>query len=180
MPMVDARLWPESRSTIWIACDSICRQLFISLACQLVEILEPGVFHITPGIEITDSHRCVHFKGGGRMCLYYLGCFTGNCFLPICPMLRKNAKKKVTCMAEFVNLVQPGDSVFIGLGVHMHEDEEAQTIKEMELFKQMSPLLMEKAKVHWLTTSSQHFASKSGRWMNWGEKKNEEDFGAWM
>eukprot|EP00241_Pyramimonas_parkeae_P009371 CAMPEP_0114262532 /NCGR_PEP_ID=MMETSP0058-20121206/21870_1 /TAXON_ID=36894 /ORGANISM="Pyramimonas parkeae, CCMP726" /LENGTH=130 /DNA_ID=CAMNT_0001378439 /DNA_START=156 /DNA_END=545 /DNA_ORIENTATION=+ len=86
-------------------------------------------------------------------------------------MLRKNAKKKVTCMAEFVNLVQPGDSVFIGLGVHMHEDEEAQTIKEMELFKQMSPLLMEKAKVHWLTTSSQHFASKSGRWMNWGEKK---------
>lgn len=29
-------------------------------------------------------------------------------------------------MAEFVNLVQPGDSVFIGLGVHMHEDEEAQ------------------------------------------------------
>lgn len=164
IPKLSASEWPRSRKTIWIVCDSTCRQLFVSISCQLQEILEPIIYPITPGVQLSSSHKCVHSVFGGRICFYFAGCFTGDCFLPMCPVLKRNVGKIYSCLEEVTSFVQRGDIVFIGLGVHIHENEGKKLKSELSLFKQYYPKLLDKVqRIFWLTSSAQHFASTSGR-----------------
>uniref|UniRef100_A0A7S0MSZ7 Trichome birefringence-like C-terminal domain-containing protein n=1 Tax=Pyramimonas obovata TaxID=1411642 RepID=A0A7S0MSZ7_9CHLO len=162
VPKVSAHAWPHSMHTVWIVCDSTCRQLFISLACQLQEVLFPHIYPVAPGIPLSPSHRCVHFHQGGRLCFYFAGCFSGNCYLPLCPVRR--AASKDTCLGELSSLLRAGDTLFIGLGVHLHEDEADKVAYELSLFKRFFKKNSHKVhRVFWLTSSAQHFATNSGR-----------------
>jgi len=68
--------WPPLNHTIWLVCDSLCWQTFISLLCTLEEIKNSN--SVIPLGNVNDvHHRCYGFQNSaGRICLCYLGCFS--------------------------------------------------------------------------------------------------------
>mmetsp|Transcript_39401 Transcript_39401/g.66156 ORF Transcript_39401/g.66156 Transcript_39401/m.66156 type:complete len:347 (+) Transcript_39401:298-1338(+) len=149
--------------TLWIAGDSLIQQLMVSLACQLESKLEALVFPVHPSVNATPHHYCVkgiRGSGIGRMCFYYLGCFTGQCFYPFCPAVNMNA----TCLEDLYTLVGPNDTIFVGLGVHIREKEQTTLRAELSHYHTLRPSLLRKTKhLFWLQTAAQHFSTGTGR-----------------
>ena len=151
--------WPLLNRTIWLVCDSLCWQTFISLLCTLEELIDSN--NITPLGDVDDvHHRCYGFQNSvGRICLYYLGCFSGKCFQPQCPI----SFERKTCIEEVADFVHPGDVIFMGIGSHIREDENEKAINELQLFKDVIGRFYG-IKIIWLSSPAQHFSAlKSGR-----------------
>jgi len=157
----DLERWPFPNNTVWFFCDSLCFHLVISLACQLQKITYPQKSAISNDYPLTRDRYCVDFVGGGRLCHFYQGCFSGKCFLPGCPV-RPEFRN---CLEEVTQLVHPRDVLFTGLTTHLPDDHKREVTSELNLFKQtfVNDFLKRQVRVVWMTTSAQHFRTASGR-----------------
>eukprot|EP00959_Pyramimonas_sp_CCMP1952_P004819 101117-Pyramimonas_sp.AAC.1 len=150
--------WPTDR-TVWLIGDSIYQQLLVSLACQLRSKIYQRV-PLSPQLEEGKGRQCLLLRGGGRLCHYFLGCFSGRCFMSGCP----TDGNYTNCLQEVLPLIGSKDIVITGLGVHIREDEAHVVSDELVIFEDMYTKLRRKgAIVFWADSSAQHFQTPSGR-----------------
>mmetsp|Transcript_38080 Transcript_38080/g.64006 ORF Transcript_38080/g.64006 Transcript_38080/m.64006 type:complete len:385 (-) Transcript_38080:1143-2297(-) len=182
VPMLDPLKWPRDK-TIWFVGDSVFHQIFRSIICQIADARAAGSYTISypygkkdGGVycfelfEHTFEGRWHSANASGKVCMYFAGCLSGSCFRAECPhRLSSTLPKRIarrqhkSCIFEISNLTRAADVVFIGLNAHFREDEAAQVMLDLELFKEYANSVSSRTVVHWLSTTAQHFPSKTCR-----------------
>jgi hypothetical protein len=125
-----------------------------------------------------QSQADILAKTTGKVCMYYAGCFTGSCFRSDCPhairsdaTLSKKQRKRLTevpgslsCIPELRTMTRDADYIFLGLNAHFRQDEAKLVVHDLQsIQKGFLSRILSNQTVHWLSTTAQHFPTKSCR-----------------